>query len=218
MADPILPDHFRAQWIWQGISGLPEDRYVNSWAFRNDLPLDDPAARIAALLSDFYQDVHAPATSALTAFVPSAMVTATAEVRVYDLGDPAPREPTIIPVGVAGLSAATPLPGEVATCLSYVADRNLPRNRGRIYFGPLGAGANGTVIGGHLRPSASLLTSLVEGANFLINNTVDLTWVMISQADANAKVITGGWVDNAFDTQRRRGGDPSARTNYGTEL
>lgn len=218
VADPVITDHFRATWTWKGISGLPEDHYVNSFCFRNDIIGVHPGERIADTLEDFYGGVHAPATSALSQFIPEMMVSATAEVRVYDLGAPAPREPEIYLRTMTAMGTNTPLPSECASCLSFVAGPNTPRTRGRIYLGPLSSGAMGTVSAGHLRPSASMQSSMVQAATWLMGGPNDITWCLLSQADASAKVITGGWVDDAFDTQRRRGGDPTARVSFGTEV
>jgi len=32
--------------------------------------------------------------------------------------------------------------------------------------------------------------------------------------DAELRIVTAGWVDNAFDTQRRRGEDASSRLSW----
>ena len=37
------------------------------------------------------------------------------------------------------------------------------------------------------------------------------TWVQLSRVAANTHVVTNGWVDNAFDTQRRRGEEADQR-------
>ncbi len=108
------------------------------------------------------------------------------------------------------------LPHEVALCLSFFAGRNLPRSRGRIYVGPFAIIANSNG-----RPTPQLRSSIADRASNVGRTTENVTWVMVTNGGtpvrkepAGAKVITAGWVDDAFDTQRRRGAGPSTRTNW----
>jgi hypothetical protein len=40
------------------------------------------------------------------------------------------------------------------------------------------------------------------------------SWSVWSRKNANTKLVTGGFVDNAFDTQRRRGEKASGRQTW----
>ncbi len=96
-------------------------------------------------------------------------------------------------------------PREVCVCLSYYAGRNLPRDRGRIYLGPFLASTTGEE-----RPNAALLGRFITLGNGLASVgesavVADSDWVVFSPTRGTAKVITNIWVDNEWDTQRRRG-------------
>lgn len=204
MADPVIADHFRAMAILKGKSGLPQDVYVNNFVFRSDVVTGDNADRIAQNLEAFYGDVLPPATSALKTYLPAALLAPGFEVRVYDLGQEAPREPTIIQVPMDWSTSSSVMPQEVAITASYYADRNLPRSRGRIYLGPLIHGS-GSMESDGLRPADSVRANIAAACRWLSANQNGMTWCLLSRVDAQAKPITNGWVDDAFDTQRRRG-------------
>lgn len=215
MADPVIADHYRALAIFGRTTGLPEDRVVNTWAFRNDLSAgtpDDVADNVRTTLDEFYQGITAAGSNPRANMADNL---ASLEYRVYDLGTAPPRVPIIRQSATWTAPSGAPLPGEVACCLSYYATVNQPRSRGRVYIGPLDEGASNT-SGIFPRPDSSLVDGLVDRAEYLLGAPNNLTWVLISQADAAAKVITNGWVDNAFDTQRRRGVASDGRTVFPT--
>jgi hypothetical protein len=131
-----------------------------------------------------------------------------------------------------GIGSTNGLPEEVALCLSYYSTSNTPRHRGRIYTGPFnrsaltanlaspplgdlmttlvtagtrlsadGTSAQSTAgLGPIIPPSA--VPSAVDGVNWMIRSRVGTgtpsapvpTW----------ERITKGWVDNGWDSQRRR--------------
>lgn len=127
-----------------------------------------------------------------------------------------------------------PLPAEVAVCLSFHGDltgvaeetpagpagpagdiHGRARKRGRIYIPGLGATAvdAGSALGAPMHPNCIL--AIREAAIDLASNadlaTFDIDWVVYSKAGLAAATVVGGWVDNAFDTQRRRGLTPTTR-------
>lgn len=204
MADPVLTDHFRVLATFERPSGLPEDRVVNSWAFRNDGAgsVEDMANRVRDALDHFYVGDGTAGAPGLRAMLAETLQTLT--YHVYDLGQAPPREPTTVESGTWTAPTGNSLPGEVACCLSFYADRNLPRSRGRLFIGPL-AETTVEMFNDRPRPSSQLRSALVTNATNLLNTSESITWVLVSQADGDSKVITDGWVDDAFDTQRRRG-------------
>lgn len=216
MADPVITDHFRVLAVFERASGLPRDRVVNSWAFRNDA-VGGPEVfhdAVLAALDDFYTGPATPSGENVRGFMSSTL--AALEYRIYDLGSPPPRVPVIVESLTWTQPSTAELPGEVALCTSFVAGPNLPRNRGRIYVGPL-AQTSVDSSGTRPVPQADLVDALAQATERLLDTSEPLTHVVISQADAAAKVITGGFVDNAFDTQRRRGTAADARTSWGSE-
>ncbi len=132
------------------------------------------------------------------------------ETKVYDLADAKPRP--IKAVGAwaqGGQTASGAVPREVALCLSYFSERNLPRFRGRLYIGPWNFADE--------RPNTSQITSLVTLANDLANiGGIDVDWGLWSTTRNQFSKITAGWVDNEWDTQRSRGMKPTTRTNFTT--
>ncbi len=102
-------------------------------------------------------------------------------------------------------------PREVAVCLSYASvddiNASTPRRRGRIYVGPL-AGASAETVNAGLRD-----TFLQLGIKFAqIGTGNGVTWHLYSKMDRASFKIESIWVDDAWDTQRRRGRAPTART------
>lgn len=218
MADPILVDFYRVQTILHGVSGLPEDVYVNSWCFRNDTVGGSPetfATLIGERMRDFFDLAPAGNPNPPRTFLSGHTLTNQLTVKTYDLGQAPPRTPMERNYTLGLMSEVQPFPSEVALCLSFFAERNLPRSRGRIYFGPMSIAAGTDVTETESRPIAALRSILAFAGEELMNNTTGATWHVLSQADAIAKEITGGWVDDAFDTQRRRGEAPSSRTLWG---
>nr|CRY97669.1 hypothetical protein [uncultured prokaryote] len=215
MADPIIADHFRVLAVFERTSGLPEDQVVNSWAFRNDQPFSsmaDVAANIRPVLDAFYFGDAAVGGSIADYITPD--ITAL-NYRIYNLGDAPVRTPFIDPSqDYVEAGGGTPLPEEAAVVMSLKSEDVGPRERGRLYLGPL----RSTAIfspSGRTRVSSTFQGVIADRAEDVINTTENVTWVFISQADAAAKVVASGYVDNALDTQRSRGIAPDARVTFG---
>lgn len=206
MADPIITDHFRVLAVLHRDSGLAEDQVVNSWAFRNDGVVGNinlMLAAVSATLQAFYVQ--------LVGFL--APDVASLEFRMYDLGQAPPRTPHVNHLEPFAGGASTGLPAEVACCLSMkTADRS-PRGRGRVFLGPLGTNVMDDTTGVP-RPTTAFRETMRDAAENVRTTSQDLTWVIISQLDAEAKVVTGGFIDDAFDTIRSRGHAPTQRTVF----
>jgi hypothetical protein len=129
--------------------------------------------------------------------------------------------------------AAPGLPAEVAVCLSFHADLTnvaervpagpvgpagdvLPRARlrNRTFLPFLSTTALQSTPSG-VRPHGLLLAAMATGAAALRDEAGlaarDLAWCVYSKTTGNFSSVVGGWVDDAFDTQRRRGMDPGYR-------
>jgi hypothetical protein len=128
-----------------------------------------------------------------------------------------------IPVSPSG--DALPLPAEVAIVMSYRSDEApgiaLGRTRGRIYLGPLNVFAStpdGTT--GPARPSTTFRDQIIAGAINIKDRfaTAGGAWVIVSPTMLASLApnyyfnVTRVSVDDAFDTQRRRGAQPTFRT------
>jgi hypothetical protein len=195
-----MPVHYRAQCTWLGIdSALPRDGITIDPCFRAAAGLSTPDA--------FASDL----ANGLMGWASGPFSVAQLTVKIYDIEGTKP----VFPVGTAivnpgGLSASGN-PREVALCLSFFADHNLPRQRGRLYL-PCGAvGATGTGLG--VRPSlgqrqkAADLVPIFAGLG-----GADVDWIIWSQAAQLAHKVTNWWVDDEWDTVRKRGLRPTTRT------
>lgn len=160
---------------------------------------------------------------------------------LYDTTAKLSGEPTGSPFSstlftLAAASEATALPSEVALCVTMEAigradapaeapdgldagvalDRPRQRFTGRIYLGPLIRGAS-VIVGGIARPAANLTDVARRSMGRLDTDirtaTGDASWLGIwSRADAMIRQLDAVSTDDAFDTQRRRGESPTART------
>ncbi len=197
------------QIVMQGVSNLPADRFINTLHFSESGV--GSWGSFADILISGLKTAWAP----LGVYIPASVVSRTFQIKVYNPEDPLPRQPrgansdnggttgTLV-----GSGTETALPTEVALCLSYYGVSNTKRNRGRIYVGPLTvAGSNN-----NSRPVAALQTALLDLADRLSSvGTTLVDWQIVSRASNTRQRIQQVWVDNAFDTQRRRGLAPTAR-------
>ena len=209
-------------------SAIPEDAIVNTWHFDDD---DDPVAApedtaewIFDLMRDFYTAVDG-------AVFPST-VSNVATMKLYDMAIPAvDRELLYSSTITLSPSADAPLPNEVALCLSMkAADSpgvNPARRRGRIYLGPVKNTAL-EVIDSQARPTSAVRTAVAGAAAGLqagfehpASPGLRLRWSIYSPTTDIAGTVgesfndvLSGWVDNSFDTQRRRGCAPTSRTTF----
>ncbi len=136
------------------------------------------------------------------------------EVKVYNVEQAEPRQLMYTAPWTAYQNAAgVPAAREVALCLSFRGDRNLPRKRGRIYLGPFTKSAVDE------RPADVQRNGAIAIANGLAGiGGVDIDWCVRS----GFPVVAGGlggtmvpvqqaWCDDEWDTVRSRGLKPTLR-------
>jgi hypothetical protein len=197
-------------------TGLPADDVLNTWNFDGD-EVDWPD--VAADLIQFYNDMlhafissdisRAPLACQVRIFTPSIITGVMGPARLivpFTLDPPGP-------------AVETRLPEEVAVALSFHADKTDPRQRGRVFCGPLNQLVMQSGGGGNLlsRVDPDFCTNLgISAEAFRVDNEPDHPWVVWSRADLALYEVTGGWVDNAFDTIRSRGERATVRTTWGT--
>lgn len=123
-------------------------------------------------------------------------------------------------LSAAGAGGTIDMPQEVAICASErsITDTTLPRRRrtGRQYIGPwnLRAMHQGT---GNPKPDAATILAVAESSEYLASQSgAGSDWVIYSRAAGAVSVIDYGWVDDEWDTQRRREIDATARTTWTT--
>lgn len=120
-----------------------------------------------------------------------------------------------------GASAATQsIPLEVAICSSFQSGARLipgswpvNRRRGRVYLGPWNSLAVDTTAGAIPRPLVDLRTSIANGTRFLAEAGSEEKgyFAVWSRAQQQLRQVDRGWVDAAWDTQRRREVDSDSR-------
>lgn len=215
----------RAQVTLESKSLLPEDGSINVWHFRT--LTDDPAVSIAEInpaLDTFYTSIES--------IYCANTITGNWSVKYYDLSDAEPRTP----IDIASFTSITPttgdgLPTECAIAMSFegaLTSGTIRRRRaGRLFLGPLSNGVTTTVTG-YVQVS-SVAKGVISDAALEIATSAELdftVWSVFSPTAAGAKPwssgaiaaattdVDHGWIDNAFDTQRRRGTKASDRATW----
>lgn len=189
-------------------SALPEDRTVNTWDV--SIPGLDPETELASwhdALFTFYDAFDNYLSVNLSGLL---------TLKSYARADTPPRVP-VLSESTTITPAVGALPPEVALCMSFQGEKisgvNQARRRGRVYLGPFSYGANDTGTG---KPIAGLLTAVqAAGAALLATSgTSTWSWGVWSTVNNSDTQVVDGWVDNAWDTQRRRGIRPTSRATF----
>lgn len=220
--------HLFAQVVLPYFSNLPKDVAVNTFHFDTEGPnvLDD-AEEVAQRLEIFYNESGKSGVHGLYYYL-SPVIKRTnnaCTIKVFNMGDPKPRQPIL--QETFKLEAATNtdgLPLEVAAVLSAQGDRvsgeTQRRRRGRIFLGPLNAAA---VTMGTSSTMPVLASSFIDalGASGQLLATAgswNVRWNVYSRVNTDLVLITNGWVDNDFDTQRSRGPRATSRNPWSIVL
>lgn len=139
-------------------------------------------------------------------------------MKSYDLSDPEPRVPVLTFEADLAPGSDEPLPTEVALCMSFQAGAasGVPqaRRRNRVFLPFFRADRSDT----DGRPSSTLITDITTAAGVLLAasgpTSSDWQWVVYSPTDDAFDLVDNGWIDNEWDTQRRRGRIATARTTF----
>lgn len=189
---------YRAMSTLHTTSNIPDDFVVNTWHIST---LDDTPnfTNLTAAWQTFMETNRG--------WFPATVATTGHSLKWYDLSDPEPRAPVAdIEWHFAQACTGETLPAEVAVCISFqglrVSGEEQRRRRGRIFLGPISDARNEDG-----RPQASLLDDLVTNFVDFIGdlNAESCLFGVYSRADSAFVEVANVWVDNAFDTQRRRG-------------
>lgn len=203
------------------VTGLPRDVAINTFHFAWT-GTGDPT-ELTPVLANFYNVAQGGATNDIAHHIGVVVSRESnaCSVKVYDAEEEGP--PLYIDEFTLGapVGSASPLPLEVAACLSYrsnVSGLTAARQRGRIYIGPLST--NGIVTSADSLPimTEAFCESLVGAGEYLAYNSTllaeGLVWSVYSRVGGNVSPIVGGWVDNEFDTQRRRQAEATQRYTW----
>jgi hypothetical protein len=222
----------------ESTSGIPADRVVNTFAVAGgDAASATSRDGVLAAFENFYADVPTGATQAAGWWLGKQLSrgAGAGRLRLYDITNDLAGTPHGSPIGELPFTLDTPgddesYPDEVAICVTIEGLNRLaapvegagdtrPRQRrtGRIFFGPLSKVSAGNTL---TRPTVSSGVTTWLGQAFDKLQT-DLIALGAGEAlgvwsRANATVLTAEAVsvDNAFDTQRRRGLKASSRSRF----
>lgn len=169
---------------WGGASVKVADWMSNTLYFNVSGSIDDPDYQD---LANQVRDVYKATTWCSGMKI---------EVRAYDMADAKPRPERAFST-VQNTGTIRTGPHQVAVALSYYADRNLPRQRGRIFTGPWSS-------------TSDLLDS--GGMGFLITfgqalagvGGLNVDWSLYSPTNGTHTRISNIWVDNSWDVIRSR--------------
>lgn len=227
----------RADVAFPMASGIPEDAVHNVWHF--EVPDDDheDAMTVITSIIEFFYNADPGAGASIAGHMAGLVLHATLEPTVTFYEIPEDPGPVGAPVGETEFSAFAPndiippLPSEVAVCLSMHGSlaglsESVPgapvgpagdthpraRRRGRLFLGPLSQGAADTTSGRPLaqfRENIGIVAASVRDSAGLA--AAGVSWAVFSPTNWDTVPVIGGWVDDAFDTQRRRGVAPTTR-------
>lgn len=168
---------------------LAKDRIVNTLYFNVSGGVGDQTD-YQALVDDFFA-LWTPRPWAAGRII---------EVKAYNMDEPGTKlNPRPVKAEKRGTAPGTIVngPHQIALCLSYYADRNLPRSRGRIYLGPWGTpGAEATSTN---VTAVMALPPLLAGLGGL-----NVDWSLWSPTTQEHKRIDHAWCDNSWDVHRSR--------------
>jgi hypothetical protein len=215
----------------QRITSVPRDVVENTFAFSAITGTAIDTGAVATALENFYKlsSVHHTLEYYLSDNIAK---TGTHHIKFYDLGpviagsgDAGPPIADVTFTMAGSTALAGDMPDEVAACISIHADitgvpehsgatRPRARHRGRLFIGPLQGGTATTQVdSGFCHLKTAFMEDLAHAATTLIGLGLDgnAAWGVWSRKDGLVRPVVGGWVDNAWDTQRRRQVDATSR-------
>lgn len=176
----------RALVSWRQVSNINEDAMTNTLYFNVSGSVDDPDyADLASDLAEIYGAESWTFGREIT-------------VRFYDMADPEPRAPKAVHVRTATGTVQSAWVPQAALALSYFADRNLPRQRGRIFTGPYTGGTNG-------QPSGTQRNDLLDFGEAIAGlGGLNVDWSLWSPTTQTHTRLSKIRVDDSFDVIRSR--------------
>lgn len=203
-------------------NALPADDVINTFHFgtTQDPPSSTELDQIVQQLTDFYTAAVVSESASIVNRMAGYM-NGPIQYKLYDIGDAEPRQPIRVGTFAATFpTSGSPYPAEVALVLSLRAavpsGVDPRRRRGRVYLGPFNAESPSFGNTGDARPSQGLINIITGAAKRMMDagaaSGVPSLAVYSEVGFATSEVISCR-VNNAWDTQRRRGADPTANTD-----
>lgn len=205
-------------------TNLPRDLAMTTWSVWDaTATAEELAEGWPPTIVDFFNE-GVGAEQDLASRMSLAIVRNACEIRTFAVPDtPGPMgDPIdIFPFTLDAATGSTwPLPLEVAVCVSFTGETSsqpgvpVASRRGRVYIGPLQSNAIDTSVDGFPNPSSGIMTALAGAASRLaaLGGPGDGWWSVFSRTRWAWTPVESGWIDNEFDTQRRRDLDATTRT------
>ncbi len=211
----VIEGDYQVQVELRTQTGIPADNIINTFAFQWLGGGAPDFGALVTLINGFYNTIGSDYLSNVLS-----NGTGAHQVKIYDLTDPSPRPPVHIGTFTRAGGPA-PLPTEVAVCASFQgiqeAGHSQARRRGRVFIGPLRVATIDSGTDGYPRVSNATRSDIALACSNLAEDAVlvDWAWCVWSRADDVLYVVNNGWVEDEFDTQRRRGPGPLTRTTWG---
>lgn len=220
-----MPSTWSTQCILQYISEIPRDVSMTTWAFRSEAT--DPTVTQFNELRDAVASVfngQEGANNPLSTYISGVVSrnSQSARFKAYRQSGGGASGPPEYESGwtLGGLGSGSPtaMPLECAIVMSFQGDPITggvqARRRGRVYLGPwtstaLGSTSNDATI------SQSMIDRVAASGARLLNwsdSSSNWTWCVWSRTTGLFVPVTNGWINNEWDTQRRREKEATART------
>lgn len=220
---------YKAQVHLASISALPRDDVVNTlYFFRASDATGAQLDQLGDDISNFYLTDSGTQAAPLKSYLAHDRDYGTNKCRVDFYLMPATPGRTGPPVRSRTFTLGSPgtvqnLPQQDAVVLSFHGDLSgvtFPaRHRGRIFLGPLNVTSMEEAAGGTAAQTVAALLQqdMGKAASHWLGSVAaghGNSWAVWSHTDWASHTVVGGWVDDRFDTQRRRLERTSGRTTY----
>lgn len=210
-----MASHCWVRFIGEATTNISRDNITNTFCFFT-LDVTPDWQNALDMIEDLYCTKAPGSSNALGSYLNSS-IKRDARLQVYRIEDTPPRAPVaerdITLPAIVG--SETNLPAEVALVCSFQGTRasglNQARRRGRIFLGPLASPG----VTNQYKPPPGLIADVQKQFKELkaaSDASSDYQWRIWSPSDGASVLVDNGWIDNAWDTQRRRGPRPTERT------
>lgn len=192
-------------------TGLPRDVSQQTWCFLIDSLEETSMNDICEVVSRFYNEPVGSFATSISRYFSSVIDRSLCWIDIYDVASVPTGPPIFSKAMTFGTAyAATSLPLEVALVNSFQGDKitSMPqsRRRGRNYLGPFNTYAM-SADAGLPRPLLDLIVTMNAASKRLQEEAIsdaDAEWCVWSRTTDLFVPVTNGWVNNEWDTQRRR--------------
>lgn len=200
---------YRAQVVLRTTDNVSENFITNSFAFETTGGTLLDTAAMTTAIKDLYDD--------LVSYYSVSVAQNGHLIKYYVLPGTPPNYPFEEDTfNLAAPPAGSGLPAEVSLVISFQGERQAgfpqARRRGRLYFGPFDTSGMDDQ-----RPLATMVSNFATAAATFKSNVMAEPghfWAVWSSLDQQTVIVDNGWVDNAWDTQRRRGLKATSRTTF----